>query len=124
MIPFKFEGKSISEKQYIRLFHKGSTVNLKGFKINNTATEGLVRFDENFKLKFEPKKVTVETKSLSEDNKCPKCNTGTLIKGKTAYGCSDYKTGCTFRFNYDAIREKAKGEKLTKALVFKILRGH
>ena len=57
VIPFKFEGKTISEKQYIRLFQKGSTVNLKGFKVNNASVEGLVRFDENFKLKLEPKKV-------------------------------------------------------------------
>ena len=32
IIPFIFEGKTISEKQYIRLLQKGSTVNLKGFK--------------------------------------------------------------------------------------------
>ncbi|WP_034058450.1 type IA DNA topoisomerase [Lacinutrix jangbogonensis] len=122
VIPFKFEGKTISEKQYIRLFQKGSTVNLKGFNINNTSAEGLVRFDTDFKLKFEPKKGKVETQSASKDNSCPKCNKGTVIKGKTAYGCSEYKAGCDFRFSYDAVREKANGQTLTKDLVFKILR--
>ena len=122
VIPFKFEGKTISEKQFIRLFQKGSTVNLKGFKINNTSVEGLVRFDENFKLKLEPKKGKVQVKSNSEDNTCPKCNKGTILKGKTAYGCSEYKAGCDFRFSFDEIRDKAKGQPLTKDLVFKIFR--
>jgi DNA topoisomerase-3 len=123
VIPFKFEGKSISEKQYVRLFQKGSTVNLKGFQVNGASAEGLVRFDENFKLKLEPKKAKASVISTSEDNICPKCNKGTIIKGKTAYGCSDYKSGCDFRFSYDAIREQAKGQELTKALVYKILKG-
>lgn len=28
---------------------------------------------------------------------CPLCGKGTVIKGKTAYGCSEWKNGCTFR---------------------------
>ncbi len=28
---------------------------------------------------------------------CPLCGKGTVIKGKTAYGCSEWKSGCTFR---------------------------
>ena len=28
---------------------------------------------------------------------CPVCGQGTIIKGKTAYGCSRWKEGCTFR---------------------------
>lgn len=29
--------------------------------------------------------------------KCPLCGKGTIIKGKTAYGCSEWKNGCNFR---------------------------
>lgn len=29
--------------------------------------------------------------------KCPLCGKGTIIKGKTAYGCSNWKNGCTYR---------------------------
>ena len=34
---------------------------------------------------------------------CPLCGKGIIIKGKTAYGCSEWKKGCTFRqpFNTD-----------------------
>ena len=28
---------------------------------------------------------------------CPLCGKGTIIKGKTAYGCSEWKNGCTYR---------------------------
>jgi len=28
---------------------------------------------------------------------CPICGKGKIIKGKTAYGCSEWKSGCTFR---------------------------
>ena len=31
---------------------------------------------------------------------CPICHKGTLLRGKTAYGCSEYKNGCTFRLDY------------------------
>lgn len=28
---------------------------------------------------------------------CPKCGQGTIIKGKTAYGCSRWREGCDWR---------------------------
>jgi len=119
-LPFKFENKKISENQLIRLLSKGSTVNLKGFKINTINTEGLLRFDADFKLKLEPK-LKAKPLDAASQNTCPKCKKGTIIKGKTAYGCSHYKLGCDFRFSYDALRQNAKGQQLTKALVYKII---
>jgi DNA topoisomerase-3 len=32
---------------------------------------------------------------------CPKCKTGTMLKGRTAYGCSEYKAGCTFKVLFE-----------------------
>ena len=32
-----------------------------------------------------------------EEIECPICGKGHLIKGNSAYGCSEYKSGCTFR---------------------------
>ena len=32
--------------------------------------------------------------------RCPLCGKGTLLRGKSAYGCSEYKSGCTFRLDY------------------------
>ncbi|GGK20397.1 DNA topoisomerase III [Yeosuana aromativorans] len=121
ILPFSFHGKKISEKQYLRLLQKGSTVNLKGFKTEQGETEGLLRFDENFKLKFEPK--TNSAKAKQNELLCPKCKKGSVIKGKTAYGCSKYKTGCDFRMSFEGVREKINGQKPTKELVYSILNG-
>ena len=32
--------------------------------------------------------------------RCPLCGKGALLRGKSAYGCSEYKSGCTFRLDY------------------------
>lgn len=32
---------------------------------------------------------------------CPVCGKGRIIKGRTAYGCSEYKSGCTFRLDFE-----------------------
>lgn len=121
VLPFKFKDKKISEKQYIRLLQKGSTVNLKGFKTEVGEIEGLIRFDDQFKLILEPKKAI--KKENPDVLTCPKCKKGTVIKGKTAYGCSRYKEGCTFRFSFDDVRQKAAGKKMSKELVYSILNG-
>ncbi|WP_178988473.1 type IA DNA topoisomerase [Winogradskyella schleiferi] len=98
-LPFSFADKKISEKQYIRLLTKGSTVNLKGFKIDGNSKEGLLRFDDAFKLKFEPKQVTKKV-TVKAGETCPKCKTGKILKGKSAFGCSNYKSGCDFRVGF------------------------
>ena len=35
--------------------------------------------------------------SVKEGDVCPKCGKGHVIKGKTAYGCSEWKNGCDWR---------------------------
>ena len=120
VLPFKFAGKKISETQYIRLLQKGSTVNLKGFKDKALAVEGLLRFDTDFKLKLEPKQTAEKAKPSPII--CPKCNTGTVIKGKTAYGCSTYKTGCDFKYSFDQLRADNKNQPLTKNIVITLFK--
>ncbi|TDU40115.1 DNA topoisomerase-3 [Gelidibacter sediminis] len=121
VLPFKFKDKKISEKQFIRLLQKGSTVNLKGFQTETGELEGLLRFDDKFQLVLEPKKSA--KKALLDTLTCPKCKKGTVIKGKTAYGCSAYKSGCDFRFTFDEVRKKSEGKKMSKELVYSILNG-
>ena len=118
ILPFKNYEKKVSEKQFIRLLEKGSTVNLKGFKLESGPVEGLLRFDENYKIKLEPKKANTV---VPERITCPKCKKGTVIKGQSAYGCSAYKAGCDFRYSFEKIRQEAKDSKLTKALVYRLI---
>ena len=94
-------------------------MNLKGFKTATGTVEGLLRFDEQFHLILEPKKSVKPNKP--EPLACPKCKKGTVIKGKTAYGCSEYITGCDFRYSFDDLRKKLENHKPTKELVYKIL---
>jgi DNA topoisomerase-3 len=120
-LPFVFKGKKVSENQYMRLLQKGSTVNLKGFKTDNGKRDGMLIFDDSFNLVLKEKESTTENSAKKDSISCPKCKKGTVIKGKTAYGCSAYKNGCDFRFSFDKIREKSKGKSLTKDLVISLL---
>ncbi|CAM1369534.1 type IA DNA topoisomerase [Tenacibaculum xiamenense] len=122
MLPFEFMGKKLSESQLIRLIDKGCTTNLKGWKTDQGKIEALLRFDENFELKLEPKQKTEKTAATNSPTpKCPKCKTGDLLKGKTAYGCSNYKNGCDFVFTFENIKKMANGKPLTKELVYQII---
>jgi DNA topoisomerase-3 len=120
LLPFTFAEKKISENQYLRLLQKGSTVNLKDFKTQLGTIEGLLRFDTDFQLKLEPKKMANTT--LKDDLSCPKCLKGKILKGNMAYGCSDYRLGCNFKVSFEIVRSKLKNQKPTKELVYKILK--
>ncbi|MFC0605675.1 type IA DNA topoisomerase [Winogradskyella pulchriflava] len=97
-LPFSYGDKKISENQYLRLLSKGSTVNLKGFKVDGKSIDGLLRFDDDFKLKLEPKQT--KSKTVKAGDACPKCKTGKILKGKAAFGCSNYKVGCDYRLAF------------------------
>ena len=77
-------------------------------------------FDENFHLKLETKKESKSTK-VPDVITCPKCKKGTVLKGKSAYGCSEHSKGCNYVVPFSTIKELAKGKDLTKELVYKIL---
>ena len=125
-VPFVFMGKKISDNQIKRLVEKGSTVKLKGFVSENGKVDGTISIDNNNQLIFNPSTKT-DTKAKTTKSKstemppCPKCKKGQLIKGKSAYGCSRWKSGCDFRFSFADIKTKAAGQKLTKELVLKII---
>jgi len=127
-IPFAYMGKKISDNQIKRLVEKGSTAKLKGFITNDGKTDGIISFDKNQQLTFkstDDKLSTVKSSKAkpTEMPPCPKCKKGRLIKGKTAYGCTRWKSGCGLRFSFADIKKKAAGQKLTKALVLKIISG-
>jgi DNA topoisomerase-3 len=51
---------------------------------------------------------SVADKAIVTENKqdtlvgtiCPLCGKGVIIKGKSAYGCSEWKNGCGYRVNF------------------------
>lgn len=50
---------------------------------------------------------------------CPICGKGHIIKGKTAYGCSEYQNGCTFRVSFDEYSETMTPAQLNKRINLK-----
>ena len=56
--------------------------------------------------------VTQDTASAHGSPTCPICGKGTLLRGKTAYGCSEYKSGCTFRLSYEQHGKDLSNEEL------------
>ena len=52
-------------------------------------------------------------KSL-EDIACPLCGKGHLIRGRTAYGCSEYAAGCTYRLPFDKAAPDATPAQVAK----------
>ena len=41
------------------------------------------------------------TPTVKEGDPCPLCGKGHIIRGKTAFGCSEWKNGCTFRMPFE-----------------------
>ena len=100
-LPFQFMDKKISENQLYALLTNGSTGLLKGFKHGDNKINGILSFDKNFELRFIEK--AADTKKKKTDGVlCPKCKKGKIIKGKTAFGCSEWKSGCSFRTAFDS----------------------
>ena len=139
-LPFTFGEKELPQKQLIRLLENGSTIQLSGFKIEGSTEKGKLHFDDNHELQFKIKATPKPRHSVSntiikrktkpvaaqktaDKPPCPKCGVGKIIKGKTAYGCSNWQTGCTFRFPYDELKKRALGQRMTKELVLRILNG-
>lgn len=59
----------------------------------------------------QPEETTAPAKPV-----CPICKKGSILRGKTAYGCSEYKNGCTFRMDYATYGEGLSDEELIKAI--------
>lgn len=47
------------------------------------------------------KKEAAPSATVKEGDVCPLCGKGHIIKGKTAFGCSEWKNGCTFRQSFE-----------------------
>lgn len=83
---------------------------------DNSAHHVTITTEEDLKKKPAAKKTTARkpsatgtsqpaTPAANEDpmvgKPCPLCGKGTIIKGKTAYGCSNWKEGCQYRLPFD-----------------------
>lgn len=122
LLPFRFLDKKISVNQYIRLLDKSETVQLKGFIIDGEKTSGKLFLNKQMEVELKPNSPDrISTKKKIQN--CPKCGSGELLKGNSAYGCSNYNKGCDFTFSFEKIRTIAQGNPLTTTLVMEIISG-
>ena len=122
-MPFKYLYKKLTDNQVKRLIEKKATTKLKGFMVNGQKVEGIIKLNTDGQLEFENKTFTKQAHKNNSMPPCPKCKVGKIMRGKTAYGCTEWKSGCNFRFSFDEIKEKAKGRELSHGLVLRILNG-
>ncbi len=124
-LPFEYLGKNISEKQLIRLVNTGATIILKGFQSKGKKMNGRLAFNKEFQLQlnptFSPKKQKKTSTTVPDKLTCPRCKKGKILKGKTAYGCSNWKNGCDYKVDFSVVRKKLEGKEITKEAVWKIL---
>lgn len=65
-----------------------------------------------------PKPIKKERKKRKETPmlQCPRCKKGKILRGKTAYGCSEFKDGCTFRLDYETFGGELSDNELNELL--------
>ncbi len=108
IIPFEFIGKKLTDAQIKRLAEKGKTALIKGFRQDDDPVDGFLELTGDFKIAFseaEPEKLV-----------CPSCKIGEIVKGNTAWGCSNFRGGCKLRIPFEL-----QGKKLTESQVAQLV---
>jgi len=88
-LPFNYEGKKLSETNIKALCRKGRSGEIKTIDAEGKIIVGNILMDGDFKLSFETK--------TPEELRCPRCKKGLIIKGKSAWGCAEFRNGCQLR---------------------------
>ncbi|RLD36183.1 MAG: DNA topoisomerase III, partial [Bacteroidetes bacterium] len=73
--------------------------------------------DAKTKVSKKRKPRAKKEKASEEILTCPKCKKGKILKGKTAYGCSEWKTGCNFRIPFEELEKRFQTSELKKEIV-------
>lgn len=101
-VPFVVFGKKLTENQVASLTSKGETATIKGLMVDGVKCDGKITFDKDSNIVF---KMATPKKTADAPLKCPLCG-GDVIEGRTAWGCANYKSGCTFRVPFTFMCKK------------------
>ncbi len=86
---------------------------------------------DNSNMRIEAQSQATKTKATAEEKPkkprapriksiaeivCPICGQGHIVKGRTAYGCSNFANGCTFRIPFDACPADATPGQVNKVV--------
>ena len=108
IISFGFMGKNLTDAQIKRLAEKGKTALIKGFKQDDETVDGFLELTEDFKISF----AEISPEKLI----CPSCKIGEIVKGNTAWGCTNFRGGCKLRIPFEL-----QGKKLTESHVSQLV---
>ena len=105
--------RKISERMVKQLLKDGRTATVKNFKSRQgkpfdaalqwDADQGKVKFlfDRTPKPKSKPASGgSKRPTSGPEGTRCPECTQGTIIRGRTAFGCDRWRDGCSYRIPF------------------------
>lgn len=88
-LPFVFLGKKIGTSILKELCKKSETKRITNFTLNGKTVNGTIILNHEFQPEFKEEK--------PEELTCPRCKQGVILKGKTSWGCSGYRSGCQLR---------------------------
>jgi DNA topoisomerase-3 len=91
-IPFNNFGKKLTNKQINTLVVKKKSPLIKGFNYQGLKLNGRLLLTDDHSIQLQP--------DLKEEPTCPKCKVGKILKGKTTWGCSNFKV-CGFRVPFE-----------------------
>ena len=95
--------RAISVQNVKLLLTDGRTGVIRGFiSKNGKPFDAALKLDENGKTVFDFPDHEAKEREAPQAKAvpvCPKCG-GTIVKGRTAYGCSNWKSGCEFRIPF------------------------
>lgn len=109
-LPFEFLGKKLSDKTIRDLCNKSKTTEIKGFSLDGKSVDGILLLNSSFHPELEEK--------APEELRCPKCKAGLIMKGKTSWGCSNFRNGCQLRVPFNFMG-KAVTENQMELLILK-----
>lgn len=111
LIPFVIHSKKLSDKQLESIVLKLKTPKIKGIIVNEIKQNGIFILNDNFKLEFQAEE--------KKEHFCPICKTGKMLKGRAAWGCSNYGKSCKFIIPFEI-----KDKKLSEAQIFALIEKH
>jgi DNA topoisomerase-3 len=92
-LAFDFSGKKLSETNVKALCRKRRSGEIKMTDSDGNVITGYVLLNNDMSLSFEPKE--------KQELRCPRCKKGLIIKGKLAWGCAEFLSGCHVRVPFE-----------------------
>lgn len=120
IIPFEIHEKKLTEKQIERLIQKRKTTVIKGFTLQGEKIDGILQITDSYEIELEQRETEVKTQEPKKALTCPKCGKGEMLKGKQAYGCSQFREGCKFVIPFNVLQTSYKTQDLTPETLKKI----